>query len=176
MKKFDLDNQPRGKQLCILLIIFTFLLGALCITGCATNSCEGVKCDSRNDEGYNVKGISIPGCGGCNKKGCNSCLWARSCKLVAGSTDDSVEEEDQFGATGCDIRYYGGGCLGCGTREKSCYYGCMKQESAKGFFYGSTDGEEKLIGCMDNGCGGCIGSDGMGGQLIGILEESMRLN
>lgn len=150
----------------------------MCVTGCGGSSCETVKCGSDELYGTNAVGISVPGCGGCltSGKGCDSCLWAQSCKFVSVSgVEESESSESEVDFKGCDIRYYDGGCLGCGQQEKSCYSGCIKveseneNESMNGFIYGSSDGSEKYIGCV-NGCGGCVGSDGIGGMLIQEIE------
>lgn len=174
MKK--LNGKTKGEQLFVLCIIFIMSFGILCISGCGGNSCETLQCGKEEIGGGTAMGVSVPGCGGCitPNRGCDSACWPQSCKVVSftGSEEDENTGEDyETSIIGCDAKYYGGGCLGCGQQEKSCYSGCINVESEegmKGFFYG-TDGDEKIIGCA-NGCGGCVGSDGMGSMLIQEIE------
>lgn len=173
MKK--LNEKSKVEQLFIVTLMFVALIGVFCITGCGgKKSCETPKCGS--GEANEAYGCSIPGCGGClsSGSGCNTACWPQSCKYVSFSSseeDESSGEEKDFKIKACDTRYYGDGCLGCGQSEKSCYYGCItdEKEDMKGFFYGSSDKEEKYIGCI-NGCGGCIGSYGAGSEMIEEIE------
>lgn len=173
----DINKKTKGEQLFILCMLFVLSFGVLCVTSCGGSSCEAPRCGIEEFEGGTAKGVSIPGCGGClsSKKGCDSVLWPQSCKFVSLSNtevDASTQEELESKIVGCDIRYYGDGCLGCGQQEKSCYSGCIDFEGENGmsgFFYGSSDKDEKLIGCV-NGCGGCIGSEGMGAETIQEIE------
>ena len=173
MKKWNEKN--KAEHLFILMLMFAIAFGTLCITGCGGNSCETIKCGSGEVYGGKATGISIPGCGGCitSGRGCDSCLWAQSCKFV--SLSDTGEENSEGSFNGCDVRYYDGGCLGCGQQEKSCYAGCIKNssdsasESMNGIIYGSSDGSENFIGCA-GGCGGCVASDGVGAILIDEIE------
>ena len=182
MKK--LNKKTKIEQLFILFILCIGCFSMLCITGCGKKSCETFKCGINDSEqGAVASGISIPGCGGClsSGRGCNSILWPQSCKISYGYSKDTYFDEndkkqhDNNMIFGCDTRYYGGGCLGCAQEEKSCYNGYIDFESQgervmTGCFYGTSDSKEHLIGCA-NGCGGCVGSDGMGIEMLKELEE-----
>lgn len=176
MKKWNLKT--KGEQIFLLCLIFVCVFGLLCITGCGGNSCETPKCGDDEIDGSNAVGISIPGCGGCITpgRGCDSCLWAQSCKFISVSdVEISEDSEAQADFKGCDVRYYDGGCQGCGQQEKSCYSGCIKvesdleDESMNGIIYGTSDGSEKYVGCVSD-CGGCVGSGGIGRVLIQEIE------
>lgn len=173
-----LNKKAKSEQLFVLMIMFITLAGVFCVTGCSgNNSCETPKYG--NEESSNLKaiGCSIPGCGGClsSGSGCNSACWPQSCKIVRGTSNNSSSQTDNneiLKITACDTRYYGNN--GCGQEEKSCYSGCLKLEDSEininGFFYGTSNSEEKFIGCT-NGCGGCIGSEGIGALTIDELES-----
>ena len=178
-----MSNRTKGEQFFILVMMCIGVFGLFALTGCGGGkSCEMIKCGSEDFLGGTVTGISIPGCGGClsSGKGCNSCLWAQSCKVSCGKWEEEGKDDEGEDAAfhssikGCDTRYYGGGCLGCYQDEKSCYSGCMDintdSSKFKGFFYGSTDGGEKFVGCS-NGCGGCIADDNIGGSTLYELEH-----
>lgn len=174
MKRFN--NKPKTQQMFLLLLIFAAVIGALCLNGCGGKSCESPKCANQEVNGSTLHGISIPGCGGClsSGKGCNSACWPQACKFVSGTI--SNEETGETKVYGLDIRYFGDGCVGCGQNEKSCYAGCINNDTSKspdsadGFFYGSTDSGEKVIGCS-KGNNGCTSSNGSGGFTIGVLEN-----
>ena len=177
MKETNKKPKTKAEQFFILMLLFGAMIGVLCLAGCGGGrSCEKPACDSINTETGSAFGCSIPGCGGCltSGEGCNSACWPQSCKIVR-AKDDS--DGDSAKITACDTRYYGDGCLGCGQKEKSCYSGCIKMsgsEEINGFFYGSSDSDERLIGCVD-GCGGCIGSYGIGGYSMYAVEELMGI-
>lgn len=163
--KDKLNKKSKGEQLFILIISCMALFGLLCVSGCGGQSCETPQCGSRSEAGISAKGCSIPGLGGIlsSGKGCNSPLWAQSCKTSCGTVKD--ETSDDGGCIwACDTRYYGGGCgcLGCGQSDKSCYSSCVNwtegDTKAKGIFYGTSDSGEHVLGCY-NGCAGCVGSD-----------------
>ncbi len=185
MKKYN--SKSKLEQVFIMLMLSAGCLCAVAFTGCGGKSCETIKCNSVNEDGLVMAGLSVPGCGGClsSGKGCNSCLWAQSYKCVAGSEREKVEEETEETAStesirivGCDARYYGEGCAGCGQKQKSSYVGCanLQNQSGKtsGCFYGSSDKEEKLAGCR-NGSVGCAGSDGVGRMGLDIMEEGTKI-
>lgn len=180
MKKLEekINKRSKVEQLFILMLMFVFIIGVFCVTGCGGKSCETPSCGSEDFGDGTAYGCSIPGLGGIlsSGSGCDSACWPQSCKIVSFSgseNDENTNEEDVTKIAACDVRYYGNGCLGCGQQEKSCYSGYIKlkdsQTDLNGFFYGSTDNEEKIMGCY-NGCGGCIGSGGMGKYLIEELE------
>ena len=182
--KKKLNSRSKSEQFFMLTLLFVTVLGIFCVTGCGGKSCETPKCGSQAYLGGTARGGSIPGCGGClsSGKGCNSACWPQSCKVVNISSDEKDEETDEESVakiTACDTRYYGDGCLGCGQSQKSCYGGCIKVENEtdnmNGLFYGSSDSEEKYIGCA-NGCGGCVGSGGIGGEMINELENITGVN
>lgn len=176
MKK--LNERSKAEQLFIVILMFVALIGVFCITGCGGGkSCETPKCGSEEIYGATAHGCSIPGCGGClsSGRGCNTACWPQACKYVSVSGSEENQEtgeKESMKIKGCDVRYFGDGCLGCGQREKSCYYGCMKEDASdfNGFFYGTTDREEKIIGC-EGGCVGCVGSDGAAEEAINALED-----
>lgn len=171
MKKWN--EKTKGEQLFILCMLFVLAFGLVCITGCGGCSCETPQCASEEIEDMSFKAVSVPGCGGCitPEKGCDSILWPQSCKFMSFSSDGESGEEGCF--VGCDIRYYGDGCFGCGQREQSCYSGCVDIEGdsgMKGCFYGSTDdNDETVIGCAD-GKSGCVDGRGSMARLIRNLE------
>lgn len=168
MKKWN--QKSKAEQIFLLCLLFAFAFGLLCVTGCDGCNCETVKCGSEEWDGEEVKGVSIPGCGGCisYERGCNSCLWAQSIKCVC--VDADIEGEDlqleeyteKMDFNACDTRYYDGGCMGCDQKEKSCHVGCVnyKKDStnnskdllANGCFYSSCDGTNKYVDCI----GGCV--------------------
>lgn len=188
MKK--LNSKSKWEQMFIMLMMSASCLCAVAFTGCGGGrSCETIKCNSVNEDGLVMTGLSIPGCGGClsSGKGCNSCLWAQSYKCAAGLETEEVEVEEEdnvqtdtanFKIVGCDAHYYGDGCAGCGQKEKTSYVGCVNWQypdnSQSGCFYGSSDKEEKLIGCS-KGCGGCGDSDGLGRLGLDIIEEGTKI-
>jgi len=177
-----MNKKSKMEQLFILVILFIGGFGVFALSGCGGKSCETPKCGSQEFNGGRATGISIPGCGGClsSGKGCNSCLWPQSCKFSCASweqeyTDDEGETvTDTASVKGCDTRYYGDGCLGCAQKEKVSYSGCIdysdENNEWKGFFYGSSDNEEKIIGCI-NGCGGCVADDRTGAQVLEWIES-----
>ncbi len=174
-----MNNRTKMEQFFILLVLCVGFFSVFALSGCGGGkSCETIKCSSSDE----VSGVSIPGCGGCLSlgKGCNSCgncLWAQSYKVSCGNWEN---EDEDFSANivGCDARYYAGGCLGCGQDENSCYSGCINVEGddeMHGFFYGSTDKEEKVIGCY-NGCGGCVADGNIGGAILYDMERSAGID
>lgn len=180
----NINQKSKGEQLFILMLLFSMLIGVCCITGCGNKqSCETPKCGSEDFGAGKAVGCSIPGCGGCltSGEGCNAACWPQACKIVHASAKEKDEETGEKAIakiTACDTRYYDGGgccggCFGCNQEEKSCYTGCIKiknsSDNMSGFFY-STDSEEKIIGCI-NGCGGCVGSGGVGGEMMYELES-----
>lgn len=185
MKK--LNNKSKKEQVFILFALCIVCFSFLCVAGCGKQSCEPPKCGKESADGFSAYGCSIPACGGCftPERGCDSCLWPQSCKVVGGKLDQETTDEegneakDTGNIVACDTRYYGGGCLGCGQSEKMFYCGWMsfdiQGEETKGLFYGNSDKGEKLIGCV-NGCGGCVGSEALGGQFTYELEELTGIN
>lgn len=183
------NNHSKSKieQIFIMMLLFIGCLGVFTFTGCGgSKSCETIKCNAVNSDGKLAAGLSVPGCGGClsSEKGCNSCLWAQSYKCAAGSDRVEVgEEEDAYirstRVIGCDVRYYGAGCVGCGQKEKSSYIGCINHQDrgdkTSGCFYGNSDKEEKLIGCS-NGGGGCTGSNGIGKTELNLMEGEIGID
>ncbi len=182
-----MNNKSKLEQFFILMIACVGLFGLFALAGCGGKSCETIKCGSTEFMGGKASGISIPGCGGClsSGKGCNSCLWPQSCKISCGSWNEEYTDEEGNTKTdtatikGCDTRYYGDGCLGCGQGEKTCYSGCIninyEQQKLNGFFYGSSDEAEKFIGCS-NGCGGCVADDNVGASTLGLMEDAEGIN
>lgn len=175
----NLNSKSKIEQLFIMMIICVGFIGVLCIGGCGGKSCEGIDCGCDTGDNYAVAGISIPGCGGClsSGKGCNSCLWAQSCKTVGGCfEDDTVDSDVKF--LGCDTRYYGDGCLGCAQNEKSWYVGFISDKEAEekytGCFYGSTDKEEKTFAC-GNGCVSCSNTYNEGKSTLNEIESQIGL-
>ena len=175
-------NKSRIKDFFTLTLISIFCFGVLCLSGCGGTSCETIQCGSYDEEEGQAAGVSIPGCGGCITpgKGCDSCLWSQSIKISSVSMVDgsrvtnNLQENEEIKFIGCDGRYYDGGCLGCGQAEKSCYAGAYTKNSENwGLFAGSTDSEEKYLGCS-NGCAGCFSIEdpvlGESLQTIEILE------
>lgn len=171
-----INKKSRIEQVFILVIFCIGVFGVFMLTGCSGQSCETIQYGSVDYQGGCIKSISIPGCGGCltSGRGCNSCLWPQAYKVSCGnwqepSTYNGNEKQDKFNVVGCDTRYYGDGCLGCGQREKTCYGGYMNIDASddqmRGIFYGSSDNDEKMIGC-----GGCISSKGIGAYALGEME------
>ena len=157
MKK-KLNDKSKGEQLFILIIIFAAIIGIFCLSGCG-GSCELPSFGCESNDQATIVAFSLPGCGGClsSERGCDTACYPQSCKTVLSLSSVNL--------VGCDIQYYGDGCLGCGQREKSCYMGCLQgcdsehNAYGNGFFYGSNASDEHFIGCA-NGCGGCIGTNG----------------
>lgn len=160
MKK--MDQKSKLEQLFILVMIGVACLALFALTGCGGNSCETVHCNSVSFEGGTAEGCSVPSCGGCLgcNSGCNSCLWAQSCKYV--SFKESSDDDHSSKGGGCDVRYLGTSCLGCGADEKSCYSGCIQNKGAAGtttsVFYGDTDNGGYILrvgggqtGCVEGG-------------------------
>lgn len=160
MKK--MDQKSKLEQLFILVMIGVACLALFALTGCGGNSCETVHCNSVSFEGGTAEGCSVPSCGGCLgcNSGCNSCLWAQSCKYV--SFKESSDDDHSSKGGGCDVRYLGTSCLGCGADEKSCYSGCIQNKGAAGtttsVFYGDTDNGGHILrvgggqtGCVEGG-------------------------
>lgn len=184
MKKCN--SKSKLEQVFIMMVLFISCLGVFTFTGCGGGkSCETIKCNAINDDNRMAAGISVPGCGGClsSGKGCNSCLWPQSYKCVAGSDRMEVKDGEDTSTVGtrivgCDIHYFGAGCVGCGQKEKSSYIGCINrqypEDEMSGCFYGSSDKEEKLFGCK-NGCGGCAASDGIGKLELDIMEGEINI-
>lgn len=184
----NMNGKSKLEQLFVLIIFSISVLGVFLLSGCGGGkSCEKPKCGNEEFYGGETTGVSIPGCGGClsSGKGCNSCLWAQSCKVSCAKwensyTDDSGKEMTEVASVkGCDTRYFGDGCLGCAQQEKSSYLGYItyneEGESLKGFFYGSSDSEEKFIGC-NNGCGGCVADGGIGSEMLKEMETVEGIN
>lgn len=177
-----MNNKSRREQFFILIIACIGVFGLFVLSGCGGNSCETLRCGREEYRGGNTMGISIPGCGGClsSGKGCDSCLWPQSCKISCAEWEEGYADSDNNLITnnanikGCDNRYYGGGCLGCGQVEKSCYLGCINinigDDKLHGFFYGTTDKDEKIMGCS-NGCGGCVADGNIGSDILYEMES-----
>lgn len=176
MKKWNFKT--KAEQLFMLCLIFICAFGCLCVSGCTGNSCETPKWSSVEENGSTAVGISVPGCGGCLTpgKGCDSCLWSQSCKYIdVSAVEETAESESELEFTGCDVRYYDGGCMGCGYQEKSCYVGYIKIESNEdgamdGYIYSSGNGEESYLGCVDGSNSSCVYTDGVGKILLDELE------
>ena len=111
----------RNEQIFVLIMASMSLFMILCMAGCGGGeSCESVKCGSYEEEGdATIHGVSIPGCGGCltSGRGCGSCLWPQSCKMIYGD----IEYDDGPTIAAVDTQYFTNGCLGCGQSEESCY-------------------------------------------------------
>lgn len=169
-----MNHKSKAEQVFVLAALCISFFFVFCLIGCGSGN--GGEIVEYGIKGKSV-GISIPGCGGCltNGKGCNSCLWPQSCKVLSGC-EETYTDAGTDKVLACDIKYYGSGCLGCGQKEKSCYSGCfdMKSIGLNGCVYGSTDSKEKVIGCY-NGCGGCVGSGGIGGSVIDNMEDSLGI-
>ena len=172
-----LNDKTKCEQLFIIFSVCLFCFGLLCITGCGKKKCEGIRCGRVDEDYLEGGGCSIPGCGGlCGPgKGCNTCLWAQSEKFINGKRNTN-NPDDKANVTGCDITYYGGGCLGCGQAQKHSYFGCtsasFEGDKAAGFFFGGSEEDEKMVACL-NGCGGCIKSGGIGSDMIREFEQEM---
>lgn len=120
----NLDNKSKSEQLFLLLLICIGIMGILCLAGCGKKqSCETLKCNFEDGEDWSGFGVSIPGCGGICSSGKGCIIMPQSCKMIGGCID---EENSKGKFIGCDTRYYGGGCLGCGQSEKSCYNGVAR--------------------------------------------------
>jgi len=162
--------EKKSEHLFLVLIIGASLLMLFCATGCGESSCETVQCGNYKEEDGTFYGVSIPGCGGCltSGKGCGSCLWPQSCKMLYGN----IEYGDKKTFVAVDNQYFSSGCLGCGQTEESCYNGCLVQDAKNwGCVYGSSESEEHIVGCA-NGCGGCFASDGSGQYFVSIIESA----
>jgi len=176
--------KKKMEQLFILVVASIGMLGLLCLSGCGGGSCEGIQCGNVSEDGVTAMGVSLPGCGGCasSEKGCNSVCYPQSVKVFGGLVqEDMGTVEDPTDITksfylGCDNRYYGDGCLGCGQAEKSCYSTLFVQDIENvGVFYGSSDGEEKFCGVI-NGCGGCVASDELGKDAVTLFEQGLGID
>lgn len=176
--------EKKREHTLILSIIAIGVIGLLCLSGCGSNSCEGIKFRNIPDEG--VVGISVPGCGGClsSGKGCNSACWPQSIKLVAGKVENESETdsemeilpEEEIFYLGCDNRYYGNSCMGCGADEKSCYSGVFFGSMDNfAIFYGSPGEEENICG-ISNGAVGCFASDSNGRDTITLIENILGID
>ena len=167
----NLNEKSKYEKLFLLLLFCVGVFGIFCISGCSGDeSCETIQCYNESKETYSVKGISLPGCGGCFSpgQGVDSCLYSQSHKLMSVSEKTDKEQVD---LKACDTVYYGGGCLGCFQERKSCYIGFGTAEGkveAEGIFYG-TDQEETIIGCVD-GKSGCVKSSGVFETAIKSIE------
>ena len=178
------NKKGKTEQLFLLCLIFIGAFGWLCITGCGGGSCETPKCGSEEIYGVKAVGISLPGCGGCltSGRGCNSCLWPQSYKFISVYGDEESQEvQEEINFKGVDIRYYDGGCLGCGQEEKNCYSGYIKFKSdveegyMNGIVYGMGDGSENYIGCIGT-CGGCVGTDDVGRTILDEVEYGIGVD
>lgn len=178
MKK--INDKSKIEQIFMLIILEIVLFFMLCVSGCGgDSSCEGIGCVTKEIGDGTVDVVSVPGLGGiCSSgKGCDSVLWAQSCKWIDGEwTVEETEESDYYekaDVSGCDVVYYGS-CLGCGTAKKSCYVAqvdvTINENSIKGLTYGMSEGDEKVIGSV-NGASGCVESEGIGYYLINSIEE-----
>ena len=145
----------------IMSSLFICGIGVLCITGCGEQSCETVQCGSYEEEGLSIKGISIPGCGGCfsSGSGCDCAVWSQSIKISFGTIEQENDgsNAEKVKILGCDDKFYGKkDIFGCDTSEKSAYSGIyLGGCDNSGCFFGGTDSEEKNIGCIEGewGCG-----------------------
>ncbi|MBU5477701.1 hypothetical protein KQI69_00605 [Eubacterium sp. MSJ-13] len=166
MKK--LNEKSKIEQFFIIMLMFVALMAMFCLTGCGgCGGCEKIRCGGGESGSL---GLSVPGCGGIltSGKGCNIPLWSQSVKCVSsfGTAKENADakSEEAYGMHACDVRYYGGGCLGClgcNQSQKSCYNGCRKYrdggEKKREMFFGSANypkGDDVLefqIGCS-NGC------------------------
>ena len=177
-------GKTKAEQLFQLIIGAVMCLIVLCVTGCGGNSCECVKVGCEDGR----QGISVPGLGGCfsSGKGCDSCLWAQSCKWLCVEDKQLTKEVGELTKqntciTACDVRYYDGSCLGCGNcfsgenpKEKSCVSGCGCTEDGKGLFY-ENDNKGCMFGCFDGyGCFGCTDSDIS--TTFGYAEEELGID
>ncbi len=170
----NMDKKPKREQFFLVLLMFAAVVTLFCLTGCGGAACETPDCGNVNAEGISGHGCSIPGCGGClsSGSGCDSSCWAQSVKCVSGSVEDDT---DDFKVCGCDIRYFGDGCLGCNQTEKYTYTGFMSGNIDNGSdsgcfcFSGSSEKKERYMGCV-NGCFECNDSDYAGGEALSILE------
>ena len=172
-----MDKKTKAEQIFMLLILCVGIFGLLCINGCGGGkSCEKVKFEKVNGEIAKMASLSVPGCGGClsPEAGCNSALWAQSCKISVGCIKDDVAEEvnTSMQLLGVNVKYYGSNCTGCGRDEKNAYGGCINvgegDWKTMGCFY-RTCGEEKML-YHDNVATGCIKSQGTGYEALRLLE------
>lgn len=201
-----LNQKSRMEQIFLMGLICIGIFGLICLTGCGGEKCETVQCSTESEENVDVGVYSIPGCGGCltSGRGCDSCLWPQSCKYISvkgesggeatdnkestsasdetDTTNDETDASEAFPTEsgtlrGCDTRYYGNGCLGCGQEEKSCYFGYVNlkgnDEYQKGIFYGDSDKGERLIGCTNEGSG-CVSTDDGGASIFDWIETLME--
>lgn len=174
-----MDKKSKAEQLFMLFILCIGIFGLLCVSGCGGGkSCERVKFKGENEEAGKMVSLSIPGCGGClsPETGCNSVLWAQSCKISAGCLKDGKEmgkENTSMQLLGVNVKYYGSDCMGCGKDEKDAYVGCMHMQDQEegnltGCFY-QTCGEEEMLYHDDVGTG-CVKSEGRGYKALQLLE------
>lgn len=179
--KEALDKKPKRQQLLLLLMMCVGIFSILCVSGCGGKSCETIKYGKEGAQDETIKGCSIPGCGGIlnSGRGCNSACWPQSCKYINYSnketTKSNIDTNGYNSIKACDIKYYGGGCLGCNQQEKSSYFGFAKytdstgdKNDVKGCFYGNSE-SGKMFGCVGGGVG-CINT-GTGSDVLDFLES-----
>ena len=165
-------KRTKKEQLFILIMLFIFVLGLLCISGCGESSCETPKCSSEDYSNGSYMGVSVPGVGGCisSGEGCNSCFYAQSHKFIFIKNEDSCLgcTTRESSLIGCDTRYYDDA-----QQEKSSYLGCInykdREDEITGIFYGCSSCDERVIGC-GGGCVGCLETGGVGENFIRSVE------
>lgn len=173
-----MDRKTKAEQIFMLLILCVGIMGLLCVSGCGGGkSCEKVKFEKANEDIGKMVSLSVPGCGGClsPETGCNSVLWAQSCKVSAGCFEDDEgvgKENASMRLVGVNIKYYGSDCIGCGRDEKNAYGGCISTGKGEGKMTGCfyrTCGEEKMF-YYDNVGTGCAKTEGRGYEALHLLE------
>lgn len=170
----------------IMELLFMSFIGSVLLlgTGCGDKgrSCVTPAYEEKNG----VKGIIVPGCGGCfsPREGCNTdtCgLWSEGIVAIGGSGRSGNKE---FGLIALDNIYYKkSGCSACGSSErKSCYAICghLSEDAGDKPESGNTnwviaigkdpDVEIGIVGT--NGYGGCTSCNGtrLGREILSIAE------
>ncbi|MCD8013839.1 MAG: hypothetical protein LUG99_11810 [Lachnospiraceae bacterium] len=170
----NLDRRSKGEQLFILMLFCVLCFALLFVSGCGGSSCESIQYGNESGSDYSARGISIPGIGGClnSGKGCNSCLWPQSCKLLSyNSISDSSDEN--YTILACDTEYY----TSC-REQKSCYGGWISSgelggEGSAGIFCGSAE-SANLAGCIE-GCVGCSNTGSLIRLDLDDIEEFLGI-
>lgn len=177
------DTNPKKKRSVLfeLIILCVFIFAILLV--CSCTSC-GIT--SKAIGNSSIKGITIPGLGGClsSGKGCNSCLYSES--VACFNYNSNKDTSSEVSVTACDNVYLGS-CLGCGVNRHhtSCGYISLAESGSKGCFYLKGNDDRLFDKSGVNYCGltGClpncrtISSDEMDmGSMLDILESMYGLN
>ena len=74
-----MNKKSKNEKIFVMCLVGCVCMILLGVTGCGGQSCETVSC-IESEYNSDVKGISIPGCGGflTSGVGCNSSCWAQS--------------------------------------------------------------------------------------------------